>query len=145
MALITPRVRMPNEGLAVAPTFTPHRARLLANGTLDGVTANDPAIGDVSLVKSKGLDTTGFQEVVAAVVFAGTTTSVTIEVLIWSDKANAFIKQVTPVVFTLTATGAIRFRTDGRRFFLHISAIAGGAPNVFIEVAGAAPAPEEFA
>lgn len=125
-----------NEGLAEAPTFTPHRL---------AVAVNDAAVAPNTPVKAAGLDAKGWEDVVAEVQFAGTTTAATIEVTFFSELASQFLQQSPAVTFALTASRAIRFQADGRRFFLHVSGLAGAAPQVNIDVAGAPPHPEDSA
>lgn len=130
------RVRTLNEGLVAAPRFTPHRAN---------VVASDPAIGDAALTQGLGIASNGYQSVVANIVFAGTTTGCTAEILFWSPGASAFLKQEPVVSFSLTASRSVRFQTDGRQFFVHLSSVAGASPQVGVEVAGAVGPLEEFA
>lgn len=87
----------------------------------------------------------GYQSVVANIVFAGTTTGCVAEILLWSPLALAFLKQDPVASYTLTGSRSVRFQTDGRTFFVHLSSVAGAAPQVSVEVAGAVGPREEFA
>lgn len=112
-----------NEGLASAPLFTPHRVN---------VTAADAAPPSANHKFAHGIDSKGFDEVVASIKLAGT--NVTVEVLLWSELEERFIKQE-PVAATtaITASRQWRFKTGGQRFFLHCT---GTFTRVDIDVAG---------
>lgn len=124
--------RTQNEGLAEVPTFTPHRAN---------VVANDAAPPSATIKYGHGLDSTGYVDIVAQAKLSGTITTATIEPLYWSDLDGAYVKPEATEAVTVTASRSIIFRTRGRRFFLHVSALAGAAPRVDIDVAGAANPP----
>lgn len=123
--------RQLNEGLALAPTFTPHRRAVGANDVL------------ANFAKGHGLDSHGYQEVVAEVNFNGGVTAATVNVNYWSDLAGAFLPASPAETFALTAEAAIRFNARGRRFLLTISGGTFGGGTVDIDVAGAAPRPED--
>lgn len=123
--------RQINEGLALAPTFTPHRRGVGANDTL------------ANFVKAHGLDSQGYPEVVAEVKFGAGVTAATVNVNFWSDLTNSFLPSSPAMTFALTASAAIKFTSGGRRFFLSISAGTFGGGTVDIDVAGAAPHPED--
>jgi hypothetical protein len=112
-----------NEGLASAPLFTPHRVK---------VVAADAAPPNAAHKFAHGLDSKGFDEVVASIKLDGI--NVTVEVLLWSDLAEAFINQEPAVTTTaITASRQWRFKTGGQRFFLHCT---GTFTRVDIDVAG---------
>lgn len=126
-----------NEGLAAAPTFTPHRAN---------VTAADAAPtggGTPVPPKSAGLDSKGYATVDVELYFTGTIASCVVDVYFWSDGAGMFLPQDPAVTFTGTAARTFRFTSDGRRFWIRVTTLTGTNPAVFIDVAGAR-GPEEF-
>lgn len=129
-------MRSINEGLVDSPTFTPHRVK---------VVANDPAPPSSDIKLSHGMDSADWAEVVAQVQLNTATTAATIEALYWSERDAAFVKAEPAETFALTASRAIRIKTAGRRFFLHVSALAGVTKQVDIDVAGAASSHKDFA
>lgn len=116
-----------NEGLARAPTFTPHRVNVAAVDSTTYTTLAD-------IPEKHGLMSSEFNEVVAHVKPTHATPDVDVEVLFWSPLNAAFVPQVPAVKFEGIDKGtAIRFTADGQRFFLYVT---GTFDRVDIDVAG---------
>lgn len=126
--------RTQNEGLAPAPDFTPHRVN---------VVAADAVAPFTGILKTHGMVSEGCESVAAQATITGATTSVTLEILLWSDRDGKFVHQEPAQTFgALTASRVVKFTPGGQRFFIHISGTIDAAGRV--DVACAALAPPTF-
>jgi len=121
-------------GLSLAPNFFKHR---------EAVAAADPAVSS-TFPAARGIDARGYETAIANIIFAGTTTSVTFEVLFYDPLADVWVPASPAITFTVTASGSVSFAVQGRRFFFRCTAIAGAAPDVDVDVAAGPARHEEF-
>ncbi len=104
-----------NSGLRHAPDWTPHRRK---------VAAADAAFPTATLLKTHGMAAEPYEDVFADVqiLTPGGTTSIDIELLIWSELSQRFLPFSTPVkVSALALSKMIKFNVGGARFLLHVS------------------------
>ena len=121
-----------NSGLQHAPDWTPHRL---------AVKAADPALpGAAGILKSHGMASEPYEDILADVKLTGGSPSIDIELLLWSELSQKFVPFSTAVKVTaLTDSKMIKFNVGGARFYLHVSGTFTGGVQVDINCAGINP------
>lgn len=113
--------------IALAPTFNPHRVAVAA---ADGA----PPDGE----PEQGVNGAGYDAAIIEVVRkAGTFTSCTAKVKFYSDDAGVWLDEKPAISHDLTANAHIKVDTNGRRFWVMISAMVGADLELDVNVAGA--------
>jgi len=117
--------------LRTCPNWSPHRAGIVAAG----VETSFPITSGVS---TSGVPTDGYDLVLVRFRTTGSPTGVTLRPLFWDEVGSLWVPDadIAATAFTTTA-GQFSFNSYGRRFYIALTALAGGTnPTVDMEVAG---------
>lgn len=113
--------------LALAPNFNPHRKNVAA-----------AEVADVTNQKA-GVASLGFDQVIMDLKLeSGSLTSVTLEVLYWSEASGKYVAPTVAEEATFTAPSQATFNPVGRHFFVRVKDLVGAAPKVSVFLAGVA-------